>query len=186
MRVRVFICPKCQTGVFARTAKDFRTCTCFAMGITGTPEAPRISAGSALAPKIKVAELNFKASAETFQEDWENMVDEYGIIPKTDARLKTCRPLKPEELSAYVQASIQSKGPGEGGEDLEGDLDEDEATVSAEEVNQFISSNKNYLKATDSAGQIKEAGDSLKQQKLSQIFSQKFQDLKQKASVKIF
>ncbi len=61
-----------------------------------------------------------------------------------------------------------------------------EATVSAEEVSKFIETNKDQLKATDSAGQEKEAYDNLKQQKLSQIFSQKFQQLKQKANIKIF
>lgn len=61
-----------------------------------------------------------------------------------------------------------------------------EATVSADEVSKFIENNKDQLKATDSAGQTKEATDSLKQQKLSQIFSQKFQDLRQKANIKIF
>lgn len=61
-----------------------------------------------------------------------------------------------------------------------------EATVSADEVTKFIDQNKAQLKATDSAGQQKEAEDTLKQQKLSQIFSQKFQDLRQKAKIQIF
>ncbi len=61
-----------------------------------------------------------------------------------------------------------------------------EATVSADEVNQFIEQNKDQMKATDSAGQQKEATDAIQQQKLSQIFSQKFQTLKQKANVQIF
>ena len=61
-----------------------------------------------------------------------------------------------------------------------------EATVSADEVNQYISQNKAQMTATDSAGQIKEATDALKQQKLSQIFSTKFQQLKQQAQVQTF
>lgn len=61
-----------------------------------------------------------------------------------------------------------------------------EATVSGEEVAAFIEQNKDQLRATDSAGQQKEAFDSLKSQKLSQIFSQKFQDLKTKAKIQIF
>lgn len=61
-----------------------------------------------------------------------------------------------------------------------------EATVSAEEVNQFIETNRNQLKATDSAGQQKEAYTALQNQKLSQIFSQKFQDLRTKAKIQIF
>lgn len=61
-----------------------------------------------------------------------------------------------------------------------------EATVSAEEVSKFIEENKQALRATDSASQQKEALDTLKQQKLSPIFSQKFQELRQKANIQIF
>ncbi|MBI4035603.1 SurA N-terminal domain-containing protein [Candidatus Daviesbacteria bacterium] len=61
-----------------------------------------------------------------------------------------------------------------------------EATVSAEEVSQFIEQNKEQLRATDSAGQQKEAYDAIKSQKLSQLFSQKFQELKTKAKIQIF
>ena len=65
-------------------------------------------------------------------------------------------------------------------------LYESEATVSAAEVTKFIDANKQMLKATDSASQEKEAYDTIKNQKLSQIFSEKFQQLKQTAAVKIF
>ncbi len=60
------------------------------------------------------------------------------------------------------------------------------ATVSAEEVTKFIEQNKDQLRATDSAGQQKEAYDAIKNQKLTQAFSQKFQELKQKAKIQIF
>lgn len=65
-------------------------------------------------------------------------------------------------------------------------LYEKEATVSASEVEKFLSENKSLLRATDSAGQEKEAEETLKQQKLSQIFTQKFQELRTKANIKIF
>lgn len=61
-----------------------------------------------------------------------------------------------------------------------------EATVSAAEVENFITTNKDYLKATDSASQATEAEGILKQQKLSQISAQKFQELKQKAKIQTF
>lgn len=61
-----------------------------------------------------------------------------------------------------------------------------EATVSAEEVAQFIEQNKETLRATDSAGQQKESYDAIKNQKLTEIFSQKFQDLRTKAKIQIF
>lgn len=61
-----------------------------------------------------------------------------------------------------------------------------EASVSAAEVTEFIESNKEQLRASDSAGMTKEATDAIKQQKLSQIFSQKFQELRQKANIQIF
>ncbi len=61
-----------------------------------------------------------------------------------------------------------------------------EATVSAEEVASFIEQNKSQMTATESAGQEKEAYDNLKNQKLSEIFSQKFQELKTKAKIQTF
>lgn len=65
-------------------------------------------------------------------------------------------------------------------------LYEKEATVSAEEVSQFLEQNKQALVATDSAGQEKEAYEAIRNQKLSQVFSQKFQDLKTRAKIQIF
>lgn len=70
-----------------------------------------------------------------------------------------------------------------------------EATVSAEEVAKFIEENKqslpsydgkDQLSASESAKLEKEATDALKSQKLTQIFSQKFQDLRSKAKIQIF
>jgi len=61
-----------------------------------------------------------------------------------------------------------------------------DATVSADEVAKYIESNKTTLQATDSAGQEKEATDAIQQQKLSQVFNQKFQDLRSKAKIQIF
>lgn len=65
-------------------------------------------------------------------------------------------------------------------------LYEKEATISAEEVSKFIEENQAQLKATDSASQQLEAENILKQQKLSQIFNQKFGELRQKAKIQIF
>lgn len=61
-----------------------------------------------------------------------------------------------------------------------------EATVSAEEVSKFLSENRSLLRATDSAQQEKEAYDTIKNQKLSQIFNQKFQELRTKAKIQVF
>lgn len=61
-----------------------------------------------------------------------------------------------------------------------------DATVSAEEVAKFIETNKDQLRATDSATQEKEAYDAIKNQKLNQVSYQKFQQLRQKAQVQMF
>lgn len=61
-----------------------------------------------------------------------------------------------------------------------------DATVSAEEVDKFLETNKDTLRATDSAGQKTEAETTLKQQKLSQTFQQKFQELRTRAKIQIF
>lgn len=65
-------------------------------------------------------------------------------------------------------------------------LYENQATVSAEEVAKFLEENRQSLQATESAAQEKEAFDALKQQKLSQIFNQKFTELRQNAKIQIF
>lgn len=61
-----------------------------------------------------------------------------------------------------------------------------EATVSAEEIEEFVKQNKENLQATQAAEQKKEAEEILKQQKLGKIFNEKFQQLKQAANVQIF
>ena len=65
-------------------------------------------------------------------------------------------------------------------------LYEKDATVSSEEVTKYIEENKAQMQATDSAGLEKEATEALKQQKLSQIFSEKFQQLRSSANIQIF
>lgn len=61
-----------------------------------------------------------------------------------------------------------------------------DATVSGDEVKQFIDQNKDQLQATTSAEQTKEAESAIKQQKLSQVFQGKFKELKQTAKIQIF
>lgn len=61
-----------------------------------------------------------------------------------------------------------------------------QATVSADEITKYIEQNQATMQATDSAKQQLEAEDILKQQKISEIFTQKFQELRQKANIKIF
>ncbi|MFH0937247.1 MAG: hypothetical protein V1808_03055 [Candidatus Daviesbacteria bacterium] len=61
-----------------------------------------------------------------------------------------------------------------------------EASVSASEVTDFITQNKDQLQASDSAGQTTEATQALKQQKISQVFSEKFKALKEQAKIQIF
>lgn len=61
-----------------------------------------------------------------------------------------------------------------------------EASVSAEEIDQFLKTNKTELQSSDSAQQVADATDLLKQQKIGKIFAQKFPELKQQANIKIF
>lgn len=65
-------------------------------------------------------------------------------------------------------------------------LYQNEATVSASEVAAFVDKNKDRLQATDSASQVKEAQQLLKQQKTGDIFRERFQSLKAKAKIKVF
>lgn len=61
-----------------------------------------------------------------------------------------------------------------------------EATYSAEEVDEFIKKNKKQLQSTESASQKLEATAIIKQQKLSQIIKDKFEQLKQQAKIQLF
>ncbi|MBI2334301.1 SurA N-terminal domain-containing protein [Candidatus Daviesbacteria bacterium] len=61
-----------------------------------------------------------------------------------------------------------------------------EATVSAEEMEKFLETSRDQLQATESAKQEIEAENLLKQQKLSQIFNEKFQTLRSQAKITIF
>lgn len=63
---------------------------------------------------------------------------------------------------------------------------ENEASVSAEEVTQFIGQNKEQMQSSTPAELTKEATDILKSQKLNQVFSQKFQEIKKAANIQIF
>jgi hypothetical protein len=90
------------------------------MGVSGGPENPRLSAGSSLAPKIKVVEQNVKASADTLESDWNSMTDEFGFVPKGDTRLKSPRALKVDELAKFMGAKEDVKP------ERRGDMDEDE------------------------------------------------------------
>ena len=65
-------------------------------------------------------------------------------------------------------------------------LYEKEATVSAEELQKFMDENSNIPEATEPAKFRKLAEDQLKQGKISQIFNEKFQALKQAAKIQIF
>ncbi|MDP3733073.1 MAG: SurA N-terminal domain-containing protein, partial [Candidatus Daviesbacteria bacterium] len=58
-----------------------------------------------------------------------------------------------------------------------------EATVSALEVDKFLETNRSQLRATDSAKQVKEAEDLLKQQKLSKNYNEKLQTLRQQDKI---
>lgn len=126
MRVKVFVCPKCGTGVFPRTTGDFRTCTCYALGVSGTPETPSLSVGSALAPKVKAIDLDLKTTAAKLTEDWQMMTDGFGLITKDDSRLKQAKPLKQNELALFTQPKQPPAGAeGALGEDDMDDVDDD-------------------------------------------------------------
>lgn len=61
-----------------------------------------------------------------------------------------------------------------------------EATVSSQEVDDYLKTNKGTLVATGEAEQQVEAEKNIKEQKLFKIFSQKFQELKDKAKVNLY
>ncbi len=58
-----------------------------------------------------------------------------------------------------------------------------QVSVTDKEIQDYITQNKTTLTATDEAGMIKEAGDTLRRQKTSQIFNTIFTDLKSQAKI---
>ncbi|MBI4036475.1 SurA N-terminal domain-containing protein [Candidatus Daviesbacteria bacterium] len=65
-------------------------------------------------------------------------------------------------------------------------LYENESSPSGEEVKKFMEDNANVPEATDAAKFKQLAEDSVRQQKLSKIFGEKFQSLRQSAKIQIF
>ncbi len=61
-----------------------------------------------------------------------------------------------------------------------------EASVSADEVTKFIEQNKEQMQSSTPAELTKEATDILTSQKLNQVYSQKFQEIKKAANIQIF
>src|SRR3989338_5585005 len=61
-----------------------------------------------------------------------------------------------------------------------------ETVVTEEEIDDFVKQNKTQLQATDPEGQRKEASDTLRQRKLSQISLQKLEELKKNANIQMF
>lgn len=61
-----------------------------------------------------------------------------------------------------------------------------EATATSKEVDEYIRVNRGLLKATTSAEQKTEAEQAIKEQKLLRVIQEKFQELKDRAVVKIF
>lgn len=139
MKLKVFICPRCGTGVFSRTQQDYRVCECYAIGVSGEPATPRLNVGSALASKVKMTEVDVRASVNALEDDWATMTDAFGVFPKGDAKLKNARPIKPNEIVQYIQTAQKVEGAegdeDEGDEDVEapgagaGEAGEEEATV---------------------------------------------------------
>lgn len=58
-----------------------------------------------------------------------------------------------------------------------------QATVSGEQIEQFLKDQGNTLSATDEAERRKEAEDALKQQKTQEVFQNWYQDLRKKANI---
>lgn len=66
------------------------------------------------------------------------------------------------------------------------ELYKSDITPTDQDINQYMDANKNDPQATDEAKFKETAQKAIKQQKLGQIFNQKFQELKQAAKVQIF
>ena len=123
MKVKVFVCPKCGTGVYLRAEGDFRSCNCYAMAVGGTPTQPKISTAAALAPRIEIADLNLKTTEAELMEDWSNMGEEFGIIKAGDKSIAKRRKMTSSEMTDYLPAATDTSKPAPTDEEMEGDID---------------------------------------------------------------
>ena len=160
---------------------------------------PAIVNGSPITGIELMSKLNRDFGSQTL----ENMINEKIILG--EAGKKNALPTKQEIDGKIAEIEQQFGGSesfngllaaqGETRAGLEGQMKiqlaiekmySSEATASSEEIDEYIKTNKAIMTATDSAAQRLEAEKALKQQKISEVFRTKFDELKKAASVKIF
>ena len=160
---------------------------------------PAIVNGSPITGIELMSKLNRDFGSQTL----ENMINEKIILG--EAGKKNALPTKQEIEEKIAEIEQQFGGSesfngllaaqGETRAGLEGQMKiqlaiekmySSEATASSEEIDEYIKTNKAIMTATDSAAQRLEAEKALKQQKISEVFRTKFDELKKAASVKIF
>lgn len=79
MKVLGIVCPKCDDLVYSRTLHDRRSCKCKSCSIDGGQERIKISVGQSITPKT--VQLNVPFTSEELYADYNDEVDELGVVP---------------------------------------------------------------------------------------------------------
>lgn len=79
MKVTAYVCPKCGDKVFSRARHDYRSCRCEDISVDGGFDYNKIGYHDEF-PKSVVLEID--ATIGELYYDWNNNIDEFGIIDK--------------------------------------------------------------------------------------------------------
>ena len=84
MKIKAIECSTCQDIVYSRTEGDYRECSCGCVNTDGGQTYTKYG-NIKNAPSKKII-INVDTSAKALYNDWQEMVDVYGLIKAADTR----------------------------------------------------------------------------------------------------
>jgi hypothetical protein len=81
IKVSAYICPTCKDTVYSRTRHDCRSCTCEEIYVDGGFDYNRIGFKN-IPPKFVMLEID--TTMEELFNDWNNYLDNFGIIKEVE------------------------------------------------------------------------------------------------------
>ena len=87
MKVKAIQCNSCGDVVYSRANEDYRECGCGCVGASGGQQYPKFHAASRT-PHKKI-KIDVDTDLFNLYNDWKEMLDAYGLIPKSTRRAPT-------------------------------------------------------------------------------------------------
>lgn len=78
--VNAIQCPKCKDIIYSRATHDMRECSCRSVAIDGGRSYTKISFNPDNVESPRIIEIEVNATAANLYRDWNEEIDEYGII----------------------------------------------------------------------------------------------------------